>query len=465
MDSRLTWNLALAVATASIGSGFQHGYNLHVINAPEDVLKSWLCERHKANYGHDLTDTQTNTLWSILVNIFILGAFFGATLTETVLRVLGPRKGLLYDNILVVIGCLLQFVSMYVKYYEVLIFGRLLVGVSVGVSSGVCPVFVCDLAPVRFRGGIGSTYVFFVELVQILVFVLGMDRALGGENTWSFLTLVPVVPAIVQALLLHFLIPDSPSYLLVTKKDRTRAEAALRWLKGKEEGMPEEVSEESEVAPLKDFFSNPRLWKPLLIVVVLMATRQLSGIVTVKHYSDQLFLGEAGLLPDDMPYANVGYMIVSALVAALSAFLLIEMFGRKPLLVASMICLAVCQVALLITLMLIDKVVWIAYASIASIYSAVFSIAIGQDGIPWFFSSELFPYSALPIAQTFTACTSWGVAFLASLAFDSFIGLVGSYGLVIFVAVNVSTALFVVFFVPETRNKAVAEVGRFFEKK
>ena len=64
--------------------------------------------------------------------------------------------------------------------WELLLAGRLLVGVTVGCMLG--PMYVIEISPVAVRGAAGSVFALFVTLTAILAQVLGMEQLLGTET-------------------------------------------------------------------------------------------------------------------------------------------------------------------------------------------------------------------------------------------------------------------------------------------
>lgn len=100
----------------------------------------------------------------------------------------------------------------------------------------------------------------------------------------------------------------------------------------------------------KDMMSNPVLRQPLVIVLVIMLSQQLSGINAAMAYSQQIFK-TAGLGENKAKYATLGMGVVNVLTTIASLFL-VEKAGRRTLLLTGYAGMAATTVILTITLSL-----------------------------------------------------------------------------------------------------------------
>ncbi|OXA54842.1 Solute carrier family 2, facilitated glucose transporter member 1 [Folsomia candida] len=130
--SRITGNLILAIASAVIGSSFQCGYNIGVINAPHDLISQFINGTNFERSGQHMKYHQITLIWSWITSIFSLGVFFGILFTCLVADKLGRKQGLLWNNVLVIIAVILEGFSETCGSYEMLIIGRFLLGVNAG---------------------------------------------------------------------------------------------------------------------------------------------------------------------------------------------------------------------------------------------------------------------------------------------------------------------------------------------
>ncbi|XP_026546500.1 solute carrier family 2, facilitated glucose transporter member 4-like [Notechis scutatus] len=110
--SEITSVLILSVFTAILGS-LQFGYNIGVINAPQKVH----------GQSCDLS----------------LG-----------------KRAMIINNGLAFLGGGLMGLAKLGKSYEMMIFGRFVIGAFSGFASGLVPMYVGEIAPTKLRGALGT---------------------------------------------------------------------------------------------------------------------------------------------------------------------------------------------------------------------------------------------------------------------------------------------------------------------
>lgn len=65
------------------------------------------------------------------------------------------RKGaLLFNNVFAIIGALLEAFSKAANSYEMLIAGRLFIGINCGLNGGLAPMYLSEISPVHLRGAV-----------------------------------------------------------------------------------------------------------------------------------------------------------------------------------------------------------------------------------------------------------------------------------------------------------------------
>ena len=185
-----------AIAAAALGSAFQHGYNIGVVNAPAEVIsirtslpikdvlylniflqliRTWINDSHYNRTGEPLTSTAVTMIWSWAVSVFCIGGIAGGSLTGILAERLGRfveyhfygviiciinqglfyRKGaLLFNNIFAIIAALLMGFTKMANSYEMLIAGRLFTGINCGLNGGLAPMYLSEISPVHLRGAV-----------------------------------------------------------------------------------------------------------------------------------------------------------------------------------------------------------------------------------------------------------------------------------------------------------------------
>jgi len=480
MVEGLNPRIAFAIAAGAIGSSFQHGYNTGVLNAPQGVMTLWLksqinCSNETIlaaeNLAEKMSDCNRDStlIWSWIVAIFCVGGMMGGSLVGFVSSRFGRKGGLLMNNILVVIATLLMGLAKTANSFQMLIAGRLIIGINSGLNAGLAPMYLAEISPVSLRGALGTVYQLIITLSILISQILGMNVVLGTDEGWPWLLALTAVPAILQVATLPFC-PESPKYLLLDKDDEMAANSALSWLRGSIEVHDEmdEMKQEQEsmkLVPkvtLKEMLTNGSLRKPLIIAMMMMLAQQLSGINCAIFYSTSIFK-EAGLDAQASQSATLGMGTMNVLMTFVS-LVLIEKAGRKTLMVIGLVVMFLMTTLLLAALLTYESVAAMSYVAIVAVILFVVGFATGPGSIPWFFVTELFAQSGRPTATSIAVTVNWSANFLVGLGFAPLQEALGAYVFIIFMIIQLFFILYVYFIVPETKNRTIEEITAKFRK-
>ena len=256
-----------------------------------------------------------------------------------------------------IISGIFLFAAKYAGSWEMLIIGRLVIGVNSGLNAGVAPMYLTEISPTALRGAVGTIYQLIITISILLSQVLGMNMVLGNDAGWPFLFGLTVIPGVLQLITLPFC-PESPKYLLLDKNDEQKANDSLTWLRGTNDVASEmdEMKAEHEAmkalpkATFKEMLTNPALRSPLIIAVMMMLAQQLSGINAAIFFSTKIFT-EAGLDETQAQSATLGMGAMNVAMTFVS-LVLIEKAGRKTLMITGLSVMVVTTTMLLICLLL-----------------------------------------------------------------------------------------------------------------
>ncbi|XP_063371967.1 solute carrier family 2, facilitated glucose transporter member 3-like [Cydia amplana] len=465
--------LAFAVVSSACWSAFQHGYSTGVLNAPQLVMSRWL--QFDALSGTNLTMEATEepkvaTIWSVAVSVYCVGGMIGGMLTGVIADRFGRKGGLLLNNALVFVSAAFQGTAKKANSAELLILGRLVIGINSGLNAGLAPMYLAEISPVSLRGSIGTVYQLVITISILLSQGLGLPSVLGTEEGWPWLLAVCAIPAVIQSVTLP-LCPESPKYLLLNKGRELHAQEALNWLRGDVavHGEMEEMHQEAEKnkvskkVTLRELFGNRQLRQPLLIAMTVMVAQQLSGINAVMFYSTDIF-SQASLKPPYSQYATLGTGAMNVLMTLVS-LVLVEIAGRKTLLLVGFSGMFISSVLLLAAMLHVTTIAWMPYACIGLVILFVVMFAVGPGSIPWFLVTELFNQSSRPAAASVAVTVNWAANFLVGLTFLPLQLAIKAYVFVIFAIFQLVFIVFISMKVPETKNKTVEEVTAMFRQQ
>uniref|UniRef100_A0A672FHQ9 Solute carrier family 2, facilitated glucose transporter member 3-like n=1 Tax=Salarias fasciatus TaxID=181472 RepID=A0A672FHQ9_SALFA len=463
---KVTAYLLYCVSTAVIGS-LQFGYNTGVINAPEQKLRAFFNNVSMERYGEPFSAGATTMVWSFAVAIFSAGGMVGSFSVGTMVNKFGRRKSMLITNILAVLGGGLMGLSAVSRSYEMVIIGRLIIGVFCGLCTGLTPMYVGEISPTAVRGAFGTLHQLGVVIGILVAQIFGLESLLGSETLWPLLLALTVLPAILQSILLPFC-PESPRYLLIVLNHEEEARKALVRLRGtedvnddiqemKEEGM--KMAMEKKVTVL-ELFRSPNYRQPIIIAIILQLSQQLSGINAVFYYSTNIFK-TAGVT--EPIYATIGAGVVNTVFTVVSLFL-VERAGRRTLHLIGLGGMAVSAVLMTISLAL-EKNTSLSYLAIVAVFGFVASFEMGPGPIPWFIVAELFSQGPRPAAMAVSGCSNWTANFLVGLGFPKLAEICGAYVFLIFVALLVLFFTFTYLRVPETKGRTFDDIAQGFAAK
>ena len=454
-DTTNTAFVIIISVVATIG-GFLFGFDSGVINGTVDGLK-------KA-FNSDSIATGFNVA-SMLLGCAV-GAFFAGMLADK----LGRRMILIVSAIFFIISAWGSGIA--VGTTEFIIY-RVIGGFAVGAASVLCPIYISEVAPARYRGMLASVQqiaiisgLFFAFLSNyVIADISGGSTAMfaWGYEAWRWMFWIELAPAVLFLFALFF-IPESPRYLVASGK----TDAALAVLKrlmgdGAQAKLDEITSslDGSENRPhLKDILDSRFGIRPIVWVGIgLAAFQQLVGINVVFYYGAVLWQA-AGFTEAHALLINVVSGGVS-IGACLIATFLVDRIGRKPLLLVGSVGMAV-SLGLMAAVfaagvlgangnLQLEGNAGLVALIAANLYVIFFNATWGP--VMWIMLGEMFPNQIRGSGLAFSGLSQWVVNFAITMAFPvmlASIGLGGTYA--IYAAFALVSTVFVAKFTYETKG-------------
>lgn len=112
----------------------------------------------------DITTTQK----SLIVSLTSLGAAFGSLFSGVVSDYLGRKKVILVADIFLTVGALMQAfcpsdkLGIEPNNILVLMVGRIVVGIGVGIAAMIVPIYIAEISPTEIRGKIVAFNTFII---------------------------------------------------------------------------------------------------------------------------------------------------------------------------------------------------------------------------------------------------------------------------------------------------------------
>ncbi|PIN11752.1 putative transporter (major facilitator superfamily) [Handroanthus impetiginosus] len=444
---------------AGIG-GLLFGYDTGVISGALLYIKDEFEEVNRSSF-----------LQETIVSMALVGAMIGAAVGGWINDTFGRKKATLSADVVFALGSIVMAAA---PNPYILIFGRLLVGLGVGVASVTAPVYIAEAAPSEIRGGLVSTNVLMITGGQFLSYLVNLAFT-EVPGTWRWMLGVAGLPAIIQFFLMLFL-PESPRWLYM-KKDKSEAIVVLSKIydpfRLEEEidqlatALEEERQRKSSVSYL-DVFRSKELRLAFLAGAGMQAFQQFTGINTVMYYSPTI-VQMAGFNSNQLA------LLLSLIIAFMNALgtilgiYLIDHFGRRKLALSSLSGVTISLIILAVAFILEPSgsakglFGWIAVIGLA-LYITFF--APGMGPVPWTVNSEIYPEAYRGLCGGMSATVNWISNLIVAQSFLSVAEAVGTGSTFLILAgIAVAAFVFVAVFVPETKGLTFEEVDRIWKER
>jgi SP family galactose:H+ symporter-like MFS transporter len=392
-----------------------------------------------------------------VVSSMMLGAAIGALGCGWLSATLGRKRSLILGGILFVIGSLGCALA---PAPSILIAGRLVLGVAIGIASYTAPLYIAEIAPEAIRGRMISTYQLMITSGILVAFL--SDTAFSYSGSWRWMLGVIAVPGVLFLVGL-FALPDSPRWLLMRGEKKEATEVLMR-LRGGERGQVDKEMADIE-EQLKQpqmgfalFRQNANFRRSVWLGVLLQAMQQFTGMNVVMYYAPRIFQA--------MGYATEAQMWFTALVgltnvlATLIAMAVIDHWGRKPTLYAGFAIMAI-GLGVVGTMMTGGAPSSHGMQLFTVIMLLVFIVGFAMSAGPliWTLCSEIQPLKGRDFGIAASTFTNWITNMIVGATFLSLLNGIGTaqtfwlYG-----GFNVLFLLLTFLLIPETKGVTLEHI-------
>lgn len=161
---------------------------------------------------------------------------------------------------------------------------------------------------------------------------------------------------------------------------------------------------------------------------------------------------------------SIVYLIFSIL-----AYFIIERWGRRNVIMISSFCCSVCwiMVAVMQALVIHHPSAAQSYNIVSVVFFFVFWAAFGMGllPVPWIYPTEINALEMRTVGASLAVCTNWLLNYMVAEVTPIGIANLGWRFWVIWAIICAAFIPIVYFFYPETANRSLEDIDRFFEGK
>ncbi len=394
MSKKQSKGEVIIIAAIAAFGGLLFGFDTGVISGALPFLQeSWNLN----------TDQEGWITTAVLIGAF-LGAMSGGRLADKY----GRKKVVLLTSLIFILGSVMCGSS---AGYEMLMLSRIIIGVSIGVSSIAVPLYISEVSPAHIRGALVSAFQLMITIGIVVSYF--SDLAFANDQnpySWRWMFYVGVIPALVLFGGMLFL-PETPRWLFSRGRNE-EGEHILAKVENEEDfqdslqNIKTELQRDANKAHFKELFS--KTWRvPLFIAVGIMFIQQFVGINTVIYYAPTIFLfaGFSGAKAAIAATVSVGLVNVGTTILSMY---LVDRIGRRKLyfigLTGMMAALIALGMFFLFKDSLGESMKWVTVGTMI-LYIMFFAVSLGPLG--WLIISEVFPTKYRGLGVSAGAFSNW----------------------------------------------------------
>lgn len=356
----------------------------------------------------------------------LVGCIFGALISGWCADKFGRKRPLILSALLFSISA---WGAAMASNFDMFVAYRIIGGIGIGLASALSPLYIAEVSPAEKRGRFVAinqlTIVVGVLAAQLVNLMIAEPVAAGasqeailhswnGQTGWRWMFGAGLVPAIAFLLLL-FVVPESPRWLMKAGKERLARQTLERI------GSPDYASRTlREIARtlVKDVqqvsFSTllqPQVRPVVIMGMILAIFQQWCGINVIFNYAQEIF-ASAGFDINGTLKSIVATGIIN-LVFTLAALPLVDKIGRRKLMLlgASGLTLIYVLIAGAYALGILGWPVLLLVLAAIAIY------ALTLAPVTWVLLSEIFPNRVRGLAMSVGTLALWIACFLLTYTF------------------------------------------------
>jgi len=463
--TKVNTSLIVALTFVATLGGLLFGYDTAVISGAVNSIDAYFIN------PLGWAETARNTLSGWTISSALVGCLIGGLVAAWTSTALGRKGSLILAALLFLIGSLGSAVpelgfgtigKMGPAALWPFIIYRIIGGIGVGVASMLSPLYIAEISPSAMRGKLVSFNQLAIVGGMLIVYFVNWAIAKQGDDSWlkaigwRWMLASEAVPSLLFLVLLT-MVPDTPRWLVM----RGRTDEALATLR--------RITDESDArsiladiqrtlqvkdAPLFSFGAAV-----IVIGIMLSVFQQFVGINAVLYYAPQMF-SNMGASTDSALLQTIVVGAANTLFTVV-AILTVDKLGRKPLLIIGGLIMAVSMTVL----GFLFNAHSVGLAALVAVVAYIAGFALSWGPVVWVLLSEIFPNSIKGWAMGLAVAMQWAANWFVSTTFkildgSSVLNAMFNHGFAywIYGACSLLAAVFVLWYVPETKGRSLEAI-------
>ncbi|KAL2015972.1 hypothetical protein VTK56DRAFT_4485 [Thermocarpiscus australiensis] len=377
----------------------------------QGVMSGIITGPYFIDYFHQPSHVQIATMVAILE----IGALISSLTVGRIGDIIGRRKTIFYGSCIFFVGGALQ---TFARNMTMMMVGRVLAGLGVGMLSTIVPVYQSEISPPHNRGKLACIE-FSGNIIGYATSVW-VDYFCGfikGNLSWR----LPLLMQCIMGALLglgSLIIVESPRWLLDNDHDEEGIVVIANLYGGGDIHNPRAREEfrDIKMAVLLHRQEGERTYKEMFkrysrrvfIAMSAQALAQLNGINVISYYAPYVFESAGWKGHDAVLMAGVNG--ITYFLSTIPPWYIVDRWGRRPILLSG-------AVAMVISLSLISYFLYLDVPStprmvviLVMIYNAAFGYSWGP--VPWLYPPEILPLKIRSKGASLSTATNWACNWL-----------------------------------------------------
>nr|XP_018267441.1 glucose transporter [Kwoniella dejecticola CBS 10117]OBR89599.1 glucose transporter [Kwoniella dejecticola CBS 10117] len=453
----------LCACFAAMGAtlyGYDLGVISYVIVAP-DFLR--------------VTDNPNDNYMGFIVSSMLLGAFFGSIPACLIADWFSRRMAITVAGGVFIVGGILQTAC---QNKETMFAGRFFAGFGIGMLVSSVYLYQSEIAHPSKRGMLTATFQFFLGIGAIVAgwIAYGVQQTHPNDPiAWRLPLGFQMAPA-VPLLLLSFLLPESPRWLMIKGRDedalRTLARLHARgntndpFVRGEWLAMKEKLGQEAAIDQSWSLiFTDRTNMRKVLYGIILQFSVQMTGVSAIQYYAATVYKS-VGFSQNTALLIN-SLNNINALFGELACILLVDRVGRRfPLIAGNMLAGTCFAVATALAKQFAtgggSRGQGIGFVAVLFIYNFAFSACIGP--LSWVYPVEIFNTAVRAKATALTCMAAWISNFMIGQVSPKAWTNIGWKYYLVFTVCGFTNALTFYILFPETKGRTLEEMDLYFRE-